>query len=134
MMGQYVITFYGTHETRSAMQRIRGRKNTMRSKIMCVSSRNLPILVIQNICTKDTSTNDQVTLNNNFLKLVIIWHSEKTGSTAGWIGYSSLQGAGSVGRKEGDQAISRDKAGNTNGDVGTNNINEKKQFGKERSP
>lgn len=72
------------------------------------------------------STNDQVTLNNNFLKLVIIWHSERTGSTTSWIGYSSLQGAGSVGRKEGDQAISRDKAGNTNGDVGTNNINEKK--------
>lgn len=72
------------------------------------------------------STNDQATLNNNFLKLVIVWHSERTGSTTGRIDYSSLQGAGSVGRKESDQTVSRGKAGNTDGDVGTNNINEKK--------
>lgn len=44
-----------------------------------VCLRNLPILVIWDICTKDMSTNDQVTLNNHFLKLVIIWHSERTG-------------------------------------------------------
>lgn len=44
----------------------------------------------------------------------------------GWIDYRSLQEAGSVSRKEGDQTVSRGKAGNMGGDVGTKNINEKK--------
>lgn len=57
---------------------------------------------------------------------MIIWHSKRTGNTTGWIDFRSLQEAGLVGRKEGDQTVSRGKAGNMDDDVGAKNINEKK--------